>query len=609
MVSAKNIADLARVLRRDVLEMTTAAGSGHPSSCLSAADLTATLFFSEMRYDTRDAHNQDNDEFILSKGHAAPLLYAALYRAGCIRHNLLNLRALDSPLEGHPVPSKELPWIQVATGSLGQGLSVGVGMALAAHIQKRSYRTYVLLGDSECAEGSVWEAAALASHYKLSNLCAIIDVNRLGQRGETMLGSSLKSYAKRFEAFGWAAIQIDGHSIAEIVTAFKEARATGKPTVIIAKTVKGKGVSFLEDKNGWHGRALTKEELEFALTELPAVKIPAVFIEKPKHSSLTFIRAKEPALSVYKPHEQIATRQAYGIALKKLSLIDPSLLVLDAEVSNSTYAEEIKHTRPEQFIECFIAEQNMIGMALGLAAKGQNVYASTFAAFLARAYDQLRMASLSNARFTVCGSHAGVSIGEDGASQMGLEDIALFRTLPNSTIVCPSDAISAEKLVYGAHKEAGIKYIRTTRPKTPVLYGPKETFPIGKFKTLRESTKDSLVLIGAGITTHASLEAHDLLKKHNISAAVIDLYCIKPLDTEALVEFIKKHGNKAVIAEDHYREGGIGEMLASICSTKHIALKRLAVTKTPHSGTKDELLKRHGIDATAIAQAALTFSR
>ncbi len=589
-----NNSALANQLRRDVLEMTTVAKSGHATSCLSCAEIMAALFFETMHYDPKNPKNPDNDEFILSKGHAAPILYACLHRAGCIDTPLYQLRALQSPLEGHPTPS--LPWVKIATGSLGQGLSAGVGMALAAKLQDRHYQTFVLLGDSECAEGSVWEAAELASYYKLNNLVAIVDVNRLGQRGATMLGGDTKTYKERFESFGWQVLVVNGHDAAAVHEAIRT--ASPKPLAVIAKTIKGKGVSFLEDKNGWHGKALSTEELAKALKSIPAVKLPPISIKKPS-SSISFPKAKTPSWPKYSLEKEVATREAYGDTLAALAKADPSVLAIDGEVSNSTYAEKVKEKNPKQFIEAFIAEQNMIGMSLGLAAKGHTVFASTFGAFLTRAHDQLRMAAISNTPMIVSGSHAGVSIGEDGASQMALEDIALFRSLPNSVILYPSDATSTQKLVQHATNQKGITYLRTTRSKTPVLYKSSESFPVGEFKVLRESKQDKAVLVGAGITLHEALKAHDMLKKE-VNTAVIDLYSIKPFNAAKFISFVKAHGSRIVIAEDHYAEGGIGEMLCSVCKNESFKIEHLAVREIPHSGTKEELLAKYGIDVSSI---------
>ncbi len=608
MISKVELQDIADILRRDALEATAMAGSGHPSSCLSCAEIISCLFFSQMQYDVENPKNENNDEFILSKGHAAPILYSALFRAGAISHNPLTLRKLNSPLEGHPVPSSTLPFIKFATGSLGQGLSIGVGMALASKMQNLSSKIYVLLGDSECAEGSIYEALQLASYYKLNNLIAIIDVNRLGQTGPTMLQHDLKTYRSRFSSFGWNTIDINGHKISNILKALKKAYYSNQPTAIIAKTFKGNPISFIKDKNNWHGRPLSPQELEQALKEIPNPEMPLFNISKPENNSKkTQETISLPQLTSYSQNEQISTREAYGNALAALALSNHQIIAIDAETSNSTFSQKLKEKTPEQFIEAFIAEQNMIGMALGMSKKSLVPFASSFAAFLSRAHDQIRMAALSSPNLTICGSHAGVSIGEDGPSQMGLEDLALFRSLPNSIVFYPTDAVSAEKLIYLSSKLNGLKYIRTTRSKTPIIYSQKDSFQLGEFKILKQSSKDKAVLIGAGITLHESLKAHELLKKQKLNTAVIDLYCIKPINTLKLIKFIKEHGKKAIITEDHYKEGGIGEMLSNELKNTSIKLQHLAVTKIPHSGTSAELLSKYEIDAIAIEKAVKSF--
>ncbi len=608
MVNVSLLTDIAAVLRRDSLEMTTAAGSGHPTSCLSCADIMSVLFFNEMKYDTAQALHTENDEFILSKGHAAAIYYAALSRAGCLKTSLQTYRQLSSPLEGHPTPNAS-PWIKITSGSLGQGLSVGIGMALAAKLLKRNYRTYVLLGDSELAEGSIYEAAQLAVEYDLGNLCAIVDINRLGQRGETIVGHNLQRYKQRFSGFGWNVISVDGHNIKQIMQALVSARRSKKPSVILAKTFKGKGVSFLSNKEGWHGKALNTEELARALAELPNPTFPGVTIKKPSgKGNITGQKISVPAPSEYSEKEEHATREAYGNALAKLAESNKHVLAVDAEVSNSTFADRVKKQSPAQFIEAYIAEQNMIGMAQGLSCKGFNVFASSFAAFLSRAHDQLRMAALSGASFSVCGSHAGVSIGEDGGSQMGLEDIGMFRSLFGSSVLYPSDAISAEKLTYLAAKNDGITYLRTTRPKTPHVYTNDDSFTLGGFGILRSSTKDKVVLAGAGITLHEALKAQEILQQKGILTAVVDIYCVKPFDYTAFLAFVNKHGGKLVIAEDHYAQGGIGEMLAEGLVNTDIELLHLAVRDLPHSGKGEELLSKYEIDADALVRSALSLN-
>jgi len=600
-MNKKGLENTADVLRRDVLKMTSAAGSGHPTSCMSCAEIMASLFFEEMKYDVNDAENPNNDEFILSKGHAAPILYSSLFHAGCIKNDLMKLRKISSPLEGHPMP-RSLKWIKVASGSLGQGLSVGVGMALAAIKQKRDFRTYVLMGDSEVAEGSVYEALQLASHYGLNNLCTIVDANRLGQRGETMIGHDVKTYAKRFESFGWDALIINGHDVNEVLWALKKFRKNGKPTAIIAKTFKGKGVSFLEDKENWHGKALSKEELEKALREVPDFKMPHVKVDRPLSNVWRFGKGKTRDNS-YNLGENVATRFAYGKALGSLAEANGNVIVVDAEVSNSTHSDEVKKIRPEQFIEAYISEQNLVGICLGMSKKGFDVFGSTFATFFTRAHDQIRMSALSSANFTLVGSHVGVSIGEDGCSQMGLEDIALFRALPDSTVFYPSDAVSTDRIVKESSKIKGIKFIRTTREKTPVLYKNTESFRVGDFKVVKQNSKSRVVLVGAGITLFEAIKAHEVLKKSKVSSAVVDLYCVKPFNGKKFVEFVKQNGKKVVICEDHRPEGGIGEMLSGVLSGTGFEILHLAVREIPHSGKPEELLKKYKIDSDSIVRA------
>jgi transketolase len=601
MLNINELQNIANLLRRDSIISTTEAKSGHPSSCLSCAEIMSVLFFSKMQYDIKNPENPDNDEFILSKGHAVPILYSSLNRANCIKYNIKSLRKKSSSLEGHPIPNK-LKWIKIATGSLGQGLSAGVGMALAAKLQARKYKTYVLLGDSELAEGQIYEAAQIATKYHLNNLIAIADINRLGQTGETMIGHNLEIYKKRFESFGWNAQIIDGHSIAQILNTLNKIQNTERPTIILAKTLKGKGVSFMENKEGWHGKPVPKTYLLDALNEIPNPKMPSFKIIKPTKIK-DYSKKSNYEHPFFTTTDLISTREAYGKALAQLSKSNDKIITLDAEVSNSTYSNEIKKVRPFQFIECYIAEQNMISMALGMSKKGLNVFASTFASFLSRSYDQLRMASLSKPNLTICGSHSGVSIGEDGPSQMGLEDIAMFRTLPESIILYPSDAISTIKLLNLCSKTNSLKYIRTTRDKTPLIYSYKDEFKLNDFKILKESKKDKAVLIGAGTTLHESIKAHNILKNKNIDTAVIDLYCIKPLNTKKLISFVKKHGNKIILTEDHRKEGGIGESIAESLINTGIEFKHLYVSGIPHSATPQEQLELHKIDSKAIVSS------
>ena len=604
MVDIKNLKNIANILRRDVLKMTTKAGSGHPTSCLSCAEIISVLFFNEMSYNTKDAFDPDNDEFILSKGHASPILYAALSRAGCIDEDLMNLRRFDSRLEGHPLPGA-LNWVKVATGSLGQGLSAGVGMALASKLQKRKFRTYVLLGDSECAEGSVYEAFEIASHYNLNNLCAIVDVNRLGQSGETMLGHRVNEYKKRFEGFGWSALIVNGHDVHEITNAFRRARREKRPTVIIAKTYKGKGVSFLENKDRWHGKVLDEFKLDEALKQIPEKKMPKIRIKKPAKTNFRFRKTNQIIELNYKIGSKVATREAYGETLVKLAGINSGLIATDSEVKNSTYAEKLYEADPKKYIEAYIAEQNMAGMALGLSAKGFDVFASSFACFLSRAHDQIRMAALSNANITFSGSHAGISIGEDGPSQMGLEDIAMFRALPGSFVFYPSDAVSAARITEMCINIKGLKYIRTTRAKTNVIYQNNEKFLPGDFKIVKQHGDDKIIIAGAGITLHEALKAHDELFKSGIRACVVDCCSIKPFNTADFVNLCRKKGEMIVIAEDHYPEGGIGEMLCMELKDFNFNIKCLAVEKMPHSGKPEILMNYYGIDSKAIVKTVI----
>ena len=596
------VATLAKNIRRWILLMTTAAGSGHATSSLSATDLLTTLFFGGFfRADLRRPKNPNNDRIIFSKGHAAPLLYALYAAAGIIpERELVSLRKFGSRLEGHPIPSS-FPFAEAATGSLGQGLSVGLGMAMAARMDKLLYRTFVLLGDSELAEGQIWEAAQLATHDRLNNLVAIADINRLGQRGQTMLGWNVQTYAKRFAAFGWRTFIVDGHDLNAIATTYRRAlQPSNRPTIILAKTIKGKGVSFLENRNGWHGKALTKVQLDQALAELgEGKKIRGVM-------STSVVRAQrlpapKPAKKLsYKRGELVPTRQAYGNALVRLVPAFPSLVVLDAEVSNSTMADAFAKTQPKRFFEMCIAEQNMVSTALGLARRGKTPFASSFAAFLTRAHDQIRMAALSSSHLVLCGSHAGVSIGQDGASQMGVEDIAMFRTVFESTVLYPSDAVSAEKLVEQAARAKGIVYLRTTRERTPVLYKNAEAFPIGGSKTLAESRKDKATIIAAGITVHEAAKAYNELLKRKINVRVIDLYSIKPIDRKTLLRAARQTKH-LIVVEDHVAEGGIADAVREAVGS--IAkVTSLAVQKLPRSGKPEQLLAYEGINAKAIAR-------
>ncbi len=590
MASLKELRDIANLMRRDVLQMTTKAGSGHPTSCMSCAEIMSCLFFSHMKYNVKDPHDPGNDEFVLSKGHAAPILYSAYNRAGAVSGDLMTLRKFGSKFEGHPIPSV-FPWAKTASGSLGQGLGFGVGLALSAKLNKQDYETFVLLGDSEMAEGSNYEAMQLASFYGLSNLTAIVDINRLGQSKETMLGHHAVKYKKRFEAFGWKAVIVDGHSVNEILSALR--KKSKVPKVILALTVKGKGFPYVQNKNGWHGKAFDEGLMNLALRNIPNPPMPKISIEKRK-KKVNRVKTKQVDISDYHKGFKLATRKAYGHALNNLVKADSGVLVLDGETSNSTFSNSVEG---KNFIECFIAEQNMASMSLGLSKRGHTVFCSSFAAFLTRAHDQFRMASFSSPNFTVCGSHAGVSIGPDGGSQMGLDDIAMFRGFPESTVLYPSDALSTEKLTILASRIKGMKYIRTTRSNTPVIYGKREKFEVGDFK-VHGKGKD-VVLVGAGITLHECLKASERLK----GCSVIDLYCVKPFNKKKFVDFVKKHGKKVVVVEDHFKQGGIGEMIMGAVNGSGIKVKHLCVRKIPRSGPGEKLMNVYGIDADSIVGA------
>lgn len=594
--------EVARQLRREIITMTTEAGSGHPTSSLSCADIVAALFFHEMRWDPKDPKARNVDSFVLSKGHAAPVLWAALHEAGASRENLNSLRKIDSVFEGHPTPNN--PWVKVATGSLGQGLSAANGIALADRLDGIPARVYCLLGDGECSEGSVWEAAQFASLNKLSNLVAIVDVNGLGQSAPAPYDHHTSVFARRFQSFGWATIEIDGHDMEAILDALYRARKGG-PTAIIAQTEKGRGVSFLEGAHGWHGKALDREQSERALKELGETDFHMTV--EPRR--LSEIRRPEPEpappLEVgYEPGEKVATRKGFGDALKKLGGFMPGLVVLDGDVNNSTYTEYFARTYPKRFFQGYIAEQNMTGTALGLAVSGKIPVAATFACFLSRAYDFIRMAGHSRPPHLVfCGSHAGVSVGEDGPSQMGLEDLAMFRALADSTVLYPSDAVSAERLTERAVNTPGIVYLRTTRPATPVIYSGDEAFPVGGSKVLRSGEHDEFTVVAAGITVHEALAAYDSLKQRGIAVRVVDAYSVKPLDVATLERAAHETGG-VVVVEDHWRDGGLGDAVAAALNSS-VPIHHLAVAREPRSGTMEELLDRYGISRQAIERKIL----
>ncbi len=603
--------NIATRLRIDSVKSTSEAGSGHPTTCASAADLVAALFFAEMRFDPKDPRNPLSDRFVLSKGHAAPLLYAAWAEAGAFdRAELMKLREIGSDLEGHPTP--RLPFVDVATGSLGQGICAAIGTALNARRIESDYRTYVLLGDGESAEGSVWEAADVAAQDGLDNLCGITDVNGLGQSRETMFDHDMDAFARRWNAFGWHAVVIDGHDMNAILDAYAEARRTkGKPTMILARTIKGKGISFVEGLNGWHGKPFKKgEELDRALAELESQLVPA-----PSGANLVHQIAAPPAApreSVapapvpppsYKAGELVATREAYGVALAKLGQADPRVVALDADVKNSTFSDKFEKALPGRFYQNFIAEQVMIGSAMGLAARGAIPFPSTFACFLERAADFIRMAAISNVGIKMAGSHAGVSIGEDGPSQMALEDLAMCRAQPNIAVLYPSDAVSAERLVAVAAYHPGPVYIRTSRPKTPVIYSTDETFAVGGLKVVRESANDAVTVVGAGVTLFEALKAYDQLKAVGTAIRVVDLYSVAPVDAASLVRAGRATRGRIITVEDHYAAGGIGDAVADAVAAAGMTVHRLAVREIPRSGKPEELLDRFGISATHIVDA------
>ena len=601
----------ATQLRIHSIRSTTEAGSGHPTSCCSAADIVATLFFEVMRYDPANPKNEDNDRFVLSKGHAAPLLYAAWAEAGFVDPNdLLRLRTLDSDLEGHPTP--RLPFVDMATGSLGQGLSAGVGIALnAKYLDKNESRVYVLLGDGESVEGAVWEGAELARHYQLDNLCTIIDINRLGQSDPTLLEHDLNAYQDRWQGFGWHVLIIDGHHYADLLKAFAEASTTkGKPTVLLAKTFKGRGISFAEDQMNWHGKPLSKQQAEDAIRDLDAqtsrATDPTPAIQRPVKRQRAEVNIHTLPSPRYEPKDSVATREAFGEALTQLGEVNPLVVALDADVKNSTFTDKFGKRFPDRFFENFIAEQNMVGTAVGLAACGKIPFAATFACFLTRAYDFIRMAAISQANIKLMGSHAGVSIGEDGPSQMGLEDLAMMAVQPGVVVLYPSDAVCTHRLVEAASAHQGMVYIRTGRPKTPILYGNDEPFAIGGSKVLRQSPTDRLTIVAGGVTVFEALKAHEELATSGIPVRVVDLYSIVPVDKQTLVECARATSNRVLTVEDHYTHGGLGDAVLNALSGEGVCLRKLAVSEIPHSGKPAELLDRYGINSRAIVEIAKT---
>jgi len=604
-MDATELRELGQQFRVDSIRPAAAAKSGHPTSGMSAADLMAVLVANHLRYDFEDPKGPANDRLVFSKGHASTLLYAIFRAVGVISdQELLTYRRFGSMLEGHPTPL--IPWVDVATGSLGQGLPIGVGMGLAAKkLDRLPSRVWVLHGDSEMAEGSVWEAFEHASHYELDNLTVILDVNRLGQRGETMIGWNTEVYVERARAFGWHAIEIDGHDVEEIDHAYTEAEQTkGRPTVIVARTIKGKGVKAVENKEGWHGKAL--DDPDAAIEELGGARNIQVAVAKPPVGAEPHRFPEGPLeLPRYQIGDQVATRKAYGEALAALGSARGDVVALDGEVSNSTFAEIFAKAHPERYFEMYIAEQQLVAAAVGLHARGWNAFASTFAAFFSRAYDFIRMAAISRVDLRLAGSHAGVSIGEDGPSQMALEDIAAIRAIQSSVVLHPCDANQTAKLVAEMADTKGIVFLRTLRPNTPVIYDADDEFAVGGSRVLRSSDEDEVTIVGAGITVHEALKAADTLEAEGLSVRVIDLYSIKPIDTETLQAAAEATG-RIVTVEDHFPDGGVGDaVLAALAEVdEHPRVVKLAVREMPRSGKPEELLHAYGIDAENIAAAA-----
>jgi transketolase len=613
-VSVDVIREKAARLRIDSVLATTEAGSGHPTSCASAAEIAAVLFYSVMRYDPRNPKRPDSDVFVLSKGHAAPLLYAAWAEAGAFpRERLLTLRKIDSNLEGHPTP--RLPFVDAATGSLGQGLSVGVGIAVHAARMRTGQRVYVLMGDGESAEGSVWEAAQWASRRPLDNLCATIDINRLGQSEPTMLQHRIEVYKARWEAFGWQALPVDGHDPADLLDAYeKAARTAGRPTVILARTLKGKGLGPAEDHEHYHGKAFDRETADKIIVQLQQQitgiaeaewepNLPPGIVAEPFRPD-----SPQPAVpavpSPYRPGDKdVAVRKGFGDALAALGKANARVIAIDGDVKNSTYTEEFEKVAHDRFLQGYIAEQNMVGMAMGLAARGDIPFVATFACFLTRAYDFIRMTAISNLGVKFVGTHCGISIGEDGPSQMGLEDLAMMCAQPDITVLYPSDAASAWHATWLMAAQPGPCYLRAGRPNTPVLYGPEETFAIGRCKVLRRGEHDRALIVAAGITVFEALSAYDELQRRGIMVRVIDLFSVQPIDREELIASARSADGIVITVEDHYVHGGIGDSVESALSCEGVRVQKLAVREIPRSGPPRELIEKFGISSRAIVTA------
>jgi transketolase len=597
-----DLQELGQQLRVDSVRAADAAGSGHPTSSMSAADLLAVLVARYLRYDFGDPDNPDNDHLIFSKGHASPLLYAVYRAAGAISdEELLSFRKFGSRLEGHPTPV--LPWVDVATGSLGQGLPIGVGVALAGkRLDRLPYRVWVLCGDSEMAEGSMWEAFEHATFQGLDNLVAIIDVNRLGQTGETMHGWDTDSYVRRAEAFGWRALAVDGHDVEAIDGAMKAAvEPDGRPTVIVARTVKGKGVSAVADKNGAHGKPIS--DAAAAIEELGGLRSIQVQVAKPPSDDMPH-RFETGPLEIprYELGKEVATRKVYGEVLAALGSTRGDIVALDGEVSNSTYSEIFREAHPDRYFEMYIAEQQMVAAAIGLQVRGWAPFASTFAAFLSRAFDFIRMGAISRANVCLVGSHAGVSIGEDGPSQMALEDMAMVRAVHGSTVLHPCDANQTARLVQAMADGSGIRYLRTLRNATEVIYGPDEEFEIGGSRVLRSSDDDVATVVACGVTVHEAQVAAERLASEGTAVRVVDAYSVKPIDATGLRRAASETG-LVVTVEDHWPEGGLGDAVLDALAAEDCRVVKLAVQGMPTSGKPAELLAAAGIDADHIAAA------
>lgn len=606
----QQLKDIANKLRIHSINATNASNSGHPTSCCSAAEIMSVLFFHTMKYSVSEPRGPSNDRFVLSKGHACPVLYAAWVEAGLFpASELLNLRKIDNDLEGHPTP--RLNFIDVATGSLGQGLSCAAGMAYTGkYFDKAAYRVFCLVGDGESAEGSIWEALAFSSYYKLDNLVCIFDINRLGQSEATSLGHDVDVYQRRLEAFGWHTVVVDGHNVESLTKALADAETVkGKPTCLLAKTFKGKGIPGVEDADNFHGKPMGK------LTADAITAIQAQIANNGPHGIVPQAPAVVPPVNIsnirmtappaYSKEKNVATRNAYGNALAKLGQANDQVIAMDGDTKNSTFAQTFKDACPDRYVECFIAEQNLVGVAIGCATRGRTVaFVSTFAAFLTRAFDQIRMGAISQTNVTFAGSHCGVSIGEDGPSQMALEDLAMFRSIPTATVFYPSDPVSCERAVELAANTQGIKFIRTSRPALPTLYANDEVFEVGKAKVVRQSDSDVVTVIGAGVTLAEANKAALQLAEEGINVRIIDPFTIKPLDAETVLDAARKTGGRIVTVEDHYPEGGLGEAVMSVVADeKNMTVRKLAVRGIPRSGKCAELLAMFCIDAAAIVKA------